>query len=337
MSFIVYSRKSSSNVVYKLPPNPPKLPIIGNLHHLLGQPRPQALWQLSQKYGPIFHLYIGSKPLLVISSSAIAKQVMKTQDHIFCSRPNFKATKRLTYNFLDIAFSPQSSLRREKRKILVSEFLGPKKAKSFNQILVLETESMVRSLSLDVSKEEVNVSNIFLTTVKEVVCKAAFGMNYKEKPSKLGLSWQEILDEAALMLNGSLGDNFPWLGEIFDIVSGWNSRLEKCFANLDAYIQMIVDEHLNHKIEEIRDEDKDFVHRLIELSSNENASNHRLTKDDMKAVIMVNNLLFSLKTVLCKYFVTKQIYVFRMYLQGGLTQLFHPWNGLCPRLLEILE
>lgn len=280
--------------VPKLPPSPPKLPIIGNLHHLLGKPRHQALWQLSRKHGPIMLLHIGSKPYLVISSPNLAKQVFKTQDHIFCSRPASKATKRLSYNYLDIAFSPHNNHWREMRKLLVSEFLGPKKARSYNLVLMSEIESMVSSLSLHASNVEVNLNELFLATVKGVVCKLAFGKNYRQQPLK-GPSWEVMLDETMEILNGSLGDSFPWFGRLIDQFSGWSSNLNKCFNNLDAYIETIVEEHYNHTVEEISEDDKDFVHTLVEISMQANTSGYRLTKEDVKALVMVS-LFQSLST-----------------------------------------
>ncbi|GKC10753.1 cytochrome P450 71B34-like protein [Tanacetum coccineum] len=132
LSYIVLrTLRSNNRSAPKLPPNPPKLPLIGNLHQLHGKARHQALWQLSKQYGPVMLVHIGSKPFLIISSPSMAKQILKTQDHIFCSRPLSKAAKRLTYNYLDIAFSPQSNHQREMRKILVSELLGPKRATLF--------------------------------------------------------------------------------------------------------------------------------------------------------------------------------------------------------------
>ncbi|KAJ0771518.1 putative cytochrome P450 [Helianthus annuus] len=108
-TFLYTLRSNSSSITApKLPPNPPKLPIIGNLHNLIGKPRHEALWQLSKEYGPVMLFHIGSKPYLIISSPAMAKQVLKTHDHIFCSRPLSKGVKRLTYNYLDIAFSLQA-------------------------------------------------------------------------------------------------------------------------------------------------------------------------------------------------------------------------------------
>ncbi|CAH1424353.1 unnamed protein product [Lactuca virosa] len=273
-------------VVPELPPSPPKLPIIGNLHQLLGKPRHQALWQLSQEYGPVFLLHIGSKPYLVISSSAMAKQVFKIQDHIFCSRPISQASKRLTYNYLDIAFSPYNNHWKKMRKLLVSEFLGPKRAVLFNHVLVAEIECMVRSISSHPSNTVVNLNKMFLASVKAVVCTVAFGMNYREEPLK-GPSWEVMLDETMEILNGSLGDSFPWLGRLIDQFSGWNFKLEKCFSNIDAYIETIIDDHYNHTTGEVYDDDyKDFIHTLLELSSIDNPSDDRVTKGDIKALVM---------------------------------------------------
>ncbi|KAL8241497.1 hypothetical protein R6Q59_014851 [Mikania micrantha] len=149
----------------------------------------------------------------------------------------------------------------------------------------MEIENMVRVLSLHPLNTHVNLSKMLLAMVKEVVCKVGFGKNYIEEPVK-GISWEEILDEAVVMLDGSYSDNFPWLGRIFDMITGWNRKLEKCFGNLDAYIQMILDDHNNDAIADISEDDKDFVHRLIELSSMADASHNELTKEDVKALIM---------------------------------------------------
>ena len=62
-----------------LPPSPPKLPFIGNLHQLGTFPH-RSLQALSKKYGPVMHLDLGHTPTLVVSSVAMAREVMKTQD-----------------------------------------------------------------------------------------------------------------------------------------------------------------------------------------------------------------------------------------------------------------
>nr|GFB63375.1 cytochrome P450 71B34-like [Tanacetum cinerariifolium] len=119
-----------------------------------------------------------------------------------------------------------------------------------------------------------------------MVCKAGFGIDYKEEPIK-GLSFIKMLEESLIVLNGSFVDSFPWLGRIIDHLSGWNDRLEKCFSGLDAYIEMVIQEHYNcTNAEIISAHDKDFLHAILELSSKHDASDYRLTIEDVKALIM---------------------------------------------------
>ncbi|KAJ0841503.1 putative cytochrome P450 [Helianthus annuus] len=280
LSIFVYPKRLSK--AYKLPPSPPKLPILGNLHQLLGKPRHEALWQLSKQYGPLMQLHIGSKHFLIISSPEMAKQVLKTQDHIFCSRPKSHAAQRLTYNYLDIAFSPYSGHWKEMRKLMASEFLGPKRAKLSNHVLVTEMESVINSLS---PNTEVNLSNIFSEMLEHILCKVAFGNNYRGEP-QMGPSLKVMLSETSELINGGVGDIFPILGFVIDHLSGWNRRLNDLFKNLDVYIDTIVDDHLKDNVEEISEEDKDFVHTLLEMSSKENASGYRPNLADVKALVM---------------------------------------------------
>ncbi|XP_055834323.1 flavonoid 3'-monooxygenase-like isoform X2 [Solanum dulcamara] len=76
----------------KLPPGPRPWPIIGNLN-LLGSHPHESLHHLSQKYGDLMLLKFGSKPVLIASSPEMAKEILKTHDAIFASRPLLAAGK----------------------------------------------------------------------------------------------------------------------------------------------------------------------------------------------------------------------------------------------------
>ncbi|KAF4370635.1 hypothetical protein G4B88_013391 [Cannabis sativa] len=90
-----------------LPPSPPKLPIIGNLHQFGTTSSPHiSLLNLSRKYGPIFYLNLGHIPTVIISSAKLAKEAFKTHDLAFASRPRNVAAEYLFYKSTDMVFSP---------------------------------------------------------------------------------------------------------------------------------------------------------------------------------------------------------------------------------------
>ena len=89
----------------KFPPGPKPWPIIGNIS-LVGSHAPQSLHNLAQKYGPIMRLKFGSFPVVVASSAEMAKEFLKTHDHVFASRPKSAAGKYLSYNHHNITWAP---------------------------------------------------------------------------------------------------------------------------------------------------------------------------------------------------------------------------------------
>ncbi|KAL6177547.1 hypothetical protein ACLB2K_049073 [Fragaria x ananassa] len=86
--FLMKQRKQNAQAK-RLPPGPRRLPLIGNLHHLSDDLPHCALEQLSSQYGPLMFLQLGSRSTLVVSSAEMAREVFKTHDLIFSSRPDF--------------------------------------------------------------------------------------------------------------------------------------------------------------------------------------------------------------------------------------------------------
>ncbi|CAH1441486.1 unnamed protein product [Lactuca virosa] len=106
-----------------LPPSPPRLPIIGNLHQLGLSPH-RSLEALSKKHGPLMLIHLGNVPMLVASSPEAAKGILKTHDLKFASRPKLRIPDILLYGSNDIAFSPYGEYWRQLKSIAVVHLLN---------------------------------------------------------------------------------------------------------------------------------------------------------------------------------------------------------------------
>ena len=69
----------------KLPPGPPRLPIIGNLHQVGDRPHVSTA-KFAKEYGPLISLRLGKQILVVASSPEAAIEILKTQDRFLSSR-----------------------------------------------------------------------------------------------------------------------------------------------------------------------------------------------------------------------------------------------------------
>ncbi|MBA0881399.1 hypothetical protein Goshw_020619 [Gossypium schwendimanii] len=264
----------------KLPPGPPKLPLIGNLH-LLGNLRHRSLENLSKKYGSIMLLQLGSAPTVIVSSAKTAQQVLKIHDLYCCTRPASPGPNRFSYNGLDVLFSPYSDHWKEMRKVFISELLSMKRVQSFAYTREAEVDKLITSLS-QALPEPVNLNEKIFALADGIIGTVAFGKIYGTDQFKDQV-FHNVLGEAMNMLASfSAEDLFPRIGRIIDALTGLSGRLEKIFHQFDGYLQMVLDQHLDHA--RPKPEQEDFVDFLIRLMKDESNS-FRVSENCVKAML----------------------------------------------------
>ncbi|KAL4291442.1 hypothetical protein GQ457_14G020680 [Hibiscus cannabinus] len=199
-----------------LPPSPPALPLIGHLHmQLFDNSSPHIfLWKLSQKYGSLLYLRFGCKPTIVVSSAEMAKEVMKTRDLDFCGRPDNRASRRLSYNGLDLAFAPYDGYWREMRKLCVVNLFG--RVQQFRPIREDEVGRLMEKIcQLSADSKPVNISEATTCLSSTIICRVGFGKRYAEEGAERS-RFHGLLSESQALLSifASLTISLGWVGWI---------------------------------------------------------------------------------------------------------------------------
>ncbi|MBA0784593.1 hypothetical protein Gotri_027416, partial [Gossypium trilobum] len=239
------------------------------------------LWKLSQKYGSLVYLRFGLKSILVVSSAKMAKEVMKTHDLDFCSRPYRRCSHKLSYNASDVAFSPYNDYWREMRKICVVHLFSG--VQQYRPIREDEVDRLIEKISkLPVDAKPVNLSEAIMCLSSTIICRIAFGKRYDEEGAERS-RFHELLNESqAIVSSFSFSDYFPYMGWL-DRFTGLLDRLEKTFKELDTFYQQLIDEHLDPN--RLKPQQEDILDVLLQTWKDHDFS-FDLTIDQIKAILM---------------------------------------------------
>lgn len=278
------SKNTSRKRNLKLPPSPPKLPIIGNLHQLGKMPH-VSLLRLATKYGPIIYLQLGEVPTVVVSSARMAKEVMKTHDLALSSRPQIFSAKHLFYNCTDVVFSPYGAYWRQIRKICILELLSAKRVQSYSFVREEEVARLVGRINAESYPSTTNLTKMLGLYANDVLCRIVLGRDYSGGGDYDRLGFQKMLDEYQVLLGGfNLGDFFPSVEFVYTF-TGMKLRLQNTFKRFDQFFNEVLKEHLNPNRN--KEELKDLVDILLEIQK-DGDTELPLTMENIKAIMLVS-------------------------------------------------
>nr|AIA09038.1 costunolide synthase [Cynara cardunculus var. scolymus] len=265
--------KTSKN----LPPGPPKLPIIGNIHQLKTPTPHRVLRSLARKYGPIMHLQLGQVSTVVVSTPRLAREIMKTNDISFADRPTTTTSQIFFYKAQDIGWAPYGEYWRQMKKICTLELLSAKKVRSFSSIREEELRRIGKVLESK-SGTPINFTEMTIEMVNNVICKATLGDSCKDQAKLIELLYDVLKTLSAF----NLASYYPRL-QILNVISGKKAKWLKMQKQLDGIMNDILKEHRAEGRK--NNEQEDLVDVLLRVKET-GGLDFNIRDDDVKAVIL---------------------------------------------------
>ncbi|XP_077865968.1 cytochrome P450 2C8-like [Saccoglossus kowalevskii] len=198
-----------------LPPRPPVLPIIGNLHMIWSRNPWQDMMNIAKRYGNVYRLKLGTKEVVVLNGYVAIKQALLRQNESFNER-----SVNIQIEILDNQGRGEKHLtgvhwqeHRKFTRVLIREF-GWGKTDDYYKIIQTEVKCVMKEL-IDTKKcESFDPDILYHHAVCNIQCQFIFGkrFNYNDKKA---IQFFDALDGFSLDTNPAVVMTiFPLLTKI---------------------------------------------------------------------------------------------------------------------------
>ena len=207
----------------RLPPGPTPIPFIGNKFDI---PKSQPWVQFqkwSKQYGPIFTLWIGRKPTLIISDPQIAVDLMEKRSNKYSSRPRMVVMGEIYNGNSSILTQPYGKAWSTRRKLL-HQALNPKALRLYKPTQEAEASRLCYALLGDPEGWEKQIERF---TSSVVFC-VAYGHRIDSlKAQVIADRFTFMHYQASLNIPGKyLAETFPIFSKVPSTLMPWKKEVQ---------------------------------------------------------------------------------------------------------------
>ncbi|XP_041517041.1 cytochrome P450 2C25-like [Microtus oregoni] len=231
-------RQSSERA--KLPPGPIPLPVLGNFLQIDVKDISQCLTNFSKVYGPVFTLYFGMKPTVVLHGYEAVKEALIDHGEEFAGRGSFPMAERINKG-LGIIFSNGNRWKEIRRFTLTTlRNLGMGKRNLENRVQE-EAQCLVEELR---KTNGLSCDPTFILSCApcNVICSTVFQNRFDYKDQDF-LNLKEKVNENVRILSTpwmQVCNNFP---SLIDYCPGSHHTVSKISEYIISYLLERIKEH----------------------------------------------------------------------------------------------
>ncbi|XP_034628383.1 cytochrome P450 2U1 isoform X1 [Trachemys scripta elegans] len=292
-----------------LPPGPSPWPLVGNFGFALlpgplrkrwllseraeqGGSRPLAphllLTGMAKVYGSVFSLFVGSRPMIVLSDFEAVREALVSQAEVFSDRPSIPIVAMLTKK-KGVVFAPYGPIWRQQRKFSHSTLRHFGLGKHSLEPKIIEELKYVKEEMLRYGKDPFNPFPIISNSVSNVICSMAFGrrFDYEDIEFKTMLSLMSRALEISVNSHVFLVNICPWL---YYLPFGPFRELRQIEFDVTAFLKKIIAQHRDTLD---RENPRDFIDMYLLQVEEERKSNSESSFNEDYLFFIIGDLFIA--------------------------------------------
>ncbi|KAF7125412.1 hypothetical protein CNMCM5793_001590 [Aspergillus hiratsukae] len=211
-----------------LPPGPPTLPILGNLHQIPLTGLHAKFLEWGEKYGGVFSLKMGSGTMIVLFDRKAVHDLVDKKGVIYSERPKNHVADIVTHGD-SFAFMDNTPRYREQRKI-ASHNLSPRILDEHASGI---QDAEISVLMRDLVRTPDDFYHHIMRTTCSIACCMVWGHRGATFESFFGRCVYDAMDSYSESLEPGANppvDEFPFLKYLPAFMSSWRKRAEKSYT-----------------------------------------------------------------------------------------------------------
>ncbi|XP_073405329.1 cytochrome P450 2F3-like isoform X1 [Dendrobates tinctorius] len=229
LSFIILSYIKILKEKSTLPPGPMPIPFLGNLLQINTSDIVSTLMKLKDKYGPVYTLYLGPKPGVVICGYKALKEALIDQNDVFGDRGDYP----VFLNFIgdhDIGFSNGEGWKNRRRFALLTLRNFGMGKKNIEERILEEAQFLIKEFE-NTKKSPVDLTVFLARAVSNVICSIIYGNRFDYEDKRLLAITASIYNNFCIMSStwGTLYNMFP---NLMDYLPGPHKKIWRNFQDI---------------------------------------------------------------------------------------------------------